>query len=202
MSDRNKAVSTRMVLLLLLATTAIVAMAMMTSIPSVAFGADSIDPDSYVSGFMSSNGLGASDSNTMLQQNGFQTYNGGDVLPGFDDIGATMTGLILGFVPVLFIVKFAGRAMLGITHSGRDEMDIPNFFKTANERRKGPSGGAKDGTSWYVDMGKDFLRYFGVAVAVWLVFAAIIAVVNLVMSNAPGSDMNGNTFIDQLNHGA
>lgn len=143
-----------------------------------------IDPGSYTDGFMSEHGIGQQSSDELLSDNGFKTYQGGEVLPGFGNIGATMTALMLGFVPVLFIIKFAGRAMLNITGSGdsKGNLDIPNFFKTADERSANPNGGgAKAGTSWYVSMAKDFLRYFGVAVAVWLIFAAIIGIINVIM---------------------
>lgn len=169
--------------------------------PGVAMAGDHIDPDGYVDSYMNQNHLGT-DSSTMLENNQFDTYHGGEVLPGFDQIGSYMSGLMLGFIPVLFVIKFAGRAMLSITHSGdaRGNMDIPNFFKSSEERNADPSrGGAKVGSSWYVSMGKDFLRYFGVAVAVWLIFAGIIAVVNLVLNlnGAPSADSEG--FMDQFN---
>ena len=180
---------------------AVMMVAMVVCAPRMAMAGEHIDPDGYVGSYMEQNKLG-SDSNQMLQNNNFQTYESGEVLPGFDQIGSVMTGLMIGFVPVLFVIKFAGRAMLSITHSGDDKgnIDIPNFFKTAEERSADPGrGGAKEGTSWYISMGKDFLRYFGVAVAIWLVFAAIIGAINLVMglNGAPTADSSG--FMDQFN---
>ena len=85
--------------------------------PGVAMAGDHIDPDGYVDSYMNQNHLGT-DSSTMLENNQFDTYHGGEVLPGFDQIGSYMSGLMLGFIPVLFVIKFAGRAMLSITHSG------------------------------------------------------------------------------------
>lgn len=202
MSDRagNKGFSRLMIILASIGI-AIATIAGMLLLPRVAL-AGGIDPDGYVSSFEQENGLGTSNSSDMLQQNGFETYGGGEVLSGFDIITSTMTGLMLGFVPVLFIIKFAGRAMLSITHSGSSngKLDIPTFFMTSEERSGDPQrGGAKDGTSWYIAMGKDFLRYFGVAVAVWLVFAAIINGINLLMGLSGAPSQDADSFMGQFN---
>ena len=165
--------------------------------------ADATSSD-YAKAFMEDKGMaeggnGASGkADAALGGMGMQTYGGGDVLPGFENIPQAISNYLLAVIPVLFVIKFAGRAMLSLTHSGDGTLDIPDFFKAADERAQGPSGGAKDGTSWYIMMGKDFLKYFGVAVGVWAIFNAILMALNFIFSlnSAPTATSDG--FLDQF----
>lgn len=164
--------------------------------PSTAWAEDGVGSD-YAQKFMQEKGM-KGDADSAISGMGMKTYQGGDVLPGFENIPQAISNYLLAVIPVLFVVKFAGRAMLSLTHSGNGTMDIPDFFKAADERSKGPAGGAKDGTSWYVMMGKDFLKYFGVAVGVWAIFNGILMTLNFLfsMNGAPSATSEG--FLGQF----
>lgn len=166
-------------------------------VPKEALAADATD-SGYAQEFMSTNDIHG-DGKEGLTNMGFETYQEGqEVLPGFHNITDMVSAALLAFIPVLFVIKFAGRAMLNLTHSGSGNLDIPTFFMAAEERAQGPSGGAKEGTSWYLMMGKDFLRYFGVAVAVWVIFNAIIMGVNFVFDMTNAQSVDGDSFINQF----
>lgn len=193
--DKTRRKTVLRVILLALAAGALATLAWALLSPTTSLATSATD-DGYAQTFLNQK-AGVSDSYGqfmgIMRGGGLKTADDGEVLPGFADIPAFISNLALAFVPVLFVIKFAGRAMISLTQSGSDNPEMSNFFKTAEERKEGPSGGAKDGTSWYVAMAKDFLRYFGVALAVWLIFNGIITVIQFVfnMNGAPSMDAGG-----------
>lgn len=157
-------------------------------------------PSDYHSQYMNEKGLSGHTTADTFGATGYKTYQGGDVLPGFDSITDAASLLMLTFIPVLFVGKFAGRALISIFKPGDEHgnQEMHRFFMTSEERKGGPTGGAKEGSSWYVGMAKDFLRYFGVALAVWVIFQAILMGINLVMGMSDTS-MGPSGFVQQFN---
>lgn len=189
------------IMLVLVAMVSVLSIAWLCA-PRTALAADPTNGKEYSEEFMSTYGMGdgAEEGKKGLKSMDFDVYGeeGTEVLPNFHRITDTVSGAMLAFIPVLFVIKFAGRAMLNLTHSGSGKLDIPTFFMAAEERAQGPSGGAKEGTSWYLMMAKDFLRYFGVAVAVWAIFNAIIMGVNFAFDLTGAESTEGQSFVSQF----
>ena len=198
---------------------ALMAVVAMLAHPSGALAADASDPNYYQSLVGSSDGGAASQkiANGMgLSAPG----EDGPLFPSFQQVGLAIIGGLIAFVPVLFVAKFAGRAiytlMTGVTVENGIPVypDPPNFLKTSAERgpmgnwrerravgrrllgpggKRGGGGGPidYDATRWYKDMFVDFLRYFGVALGIGAILGLIIGAVTLVMGMVSGASTGG-----------
>lgn len=148
----------------------------------------------------------------------------GALFPGFQNVGLAIIGGLIAFVPVLFVAKFAGRAIYTLMTGVTVENGIPtypeppNFLKTSAERgpmgnwmqnrarhrgmmpgrHHGPTGPIDFAANkWYKDMFMDFLRYFGVALGIGAILGLIIGGVTLVMGIVSGASTGGG-FMDSL----
>lgn len=118
--------------------------------------------------------------------------------PGFGNIAGAISNGILMFVPIVFVIKFAGRALLSILYSGDDGQDgtyMPRFFRSSVERKNNAK--IEAGTAWYINMAKDFIRYFGIAVGSSVIVRVILGLIGLVVdaANATGMPTDASGFL-------
>lgn len=197
---------------------ALMSVVAMLARPSRAFAVDASDPNYYQSLVGSSDG-GAASQKISKGMGLSAPGEDGPLFPSFQQVGLSIIGGLIAFVPVLFVAKFAGRAiytlMTGVTVENGMPVypNPPRFLQTSVER--GPMGnwrenrargrrmfspGGKhsgggpvdyDATRWYKDMFVDFLRYFGIALGIGAILGLIIGGVTLVMDMVSGANTGG-----------
>lgn len=165
--------------------------------PRLAMAVDATDDDYYQQ--WAQNDDAASD--LIGDTFGFSGSKDQNPLPNFTRAVAQVSGIVVMLVPAIFVVKFAGRAMLSLVYADTDSTrsqgisGIPEFFRSSKER--GKQANIQPGAAWYVDMAKDFLLWFGVAVGVWTIFEIISGVVYLLFSKAPSDGTNYMGYFEQ-----
>lgn len=156
--------------------------------PSTAYASNAGSGIDYVNDFV--NGADQGSGSAAIQEATGISATTTNPFPGFGDIAGTISNTILAFVPVVFVIKFAGRALLSILYSGDDGQDgtyMPRFFRSSVERKNNARIAA--GTAWYINMAKDFLRYFGIAVGASLIIRIIIGLIGLAVDAANAASM-------------